>query len=102
MIDRTHLPGLRWAILRTAMVGGHIGCTDRMALDVVRAGYLGVELREVRDEIAYLADRRLVAVRRSDSAPWRLTLTRHGRDLVDYTVDCQAGIARPPRLHADG
>lgn len=97
MIAHTWLPGLRWTILRTVLVGGHLGVTDRMALDVARAEYIGVERRELRDEIAYLEARGLLGVEREETGPWRMTLTRHGRDVVDYTVACEPGIRRPPR-----
>lgn len=97
MIDPKHLPGLRWAILRTVMVGGHLGATETMVLDVARAEYLTMERGALRDEIAYLESRNLVVVERSEVQPWRLTLTRYGRDLVDYTCDVAPGIARPPR-----
>ena len=98
MLSDAMLRGLRWTILRTVMVGGHPGATDRMILDVARAEYLAVTRRELRDEIAYLEARKLLAVERSEVQAWRATLTRDGRDVVDYTVGCEPGIARPPRL----
>lgn len=99
MMDATYLPALRWTILRTIMVGGHLGATDRMALEVARAEFLGVERRDLRDEIAYLEARKLVSVERSEVQAWRITLTRYGRDVVDYTCHVAPGIARPPRVN---
>ena len=98
MLSELQIQGLRWAVLRTIMVGGHIGVTDVMVLDVARAEYLGATRDLIRNELGYLEDRKLVRIERSEIEPWRVLLTRHGRDVVDYTVDCEPGIRRPPRL----
>ena len=98
-----HIAGMRWTLIRTLAVGGWMGATDRMCLDVARAEYIGVTRERVRTELDYLESRRLVEIERSEVAAWRAKLTRHGRDLADYQIDCEAGITRPPRLdaHAD-
>ena len=49
----------------------------------------------LRDELDYLEKRKLIEIERSQIEPWRATLTRYGKDLVEYRVDCEAGIARP-------
>lgn len=101
MIDSltpSQVSGLRWTILRTVMVGGHLGATDRMALDVARAEYIGVGISRVRAELDYLEARKLVTLERSEVQAWRVRLTRYGRDVVDYQVDVCPGITRPPRL----
>lgn len=95
-LTQTHVAGLRWTILRTLMIGGHIGATDQMCLDVARAEYIGVSRERVRTELDYLESRKLVTIERSEMRGWRAKLTRYGRDLVDYEVDCEAGITRPP------
>ena len=96
-LSQTHIVGLRWAALRTIMVGGHLGATDRMCLDVARAEYLGVTYERIRTELDYLESRKLIEIERSDAHPWRAKLTRHGRDFVDYEIAAEPGIARPPR-----
>ena len=99
MLTQPQIHGLRWAILRTVLVGGQrLGATDRMILDAARGSYLGVTRRIIRDEIAYLEKRKLVDVESSEVEAWRVTLTRLGRDLCDYVVDCDPGIARPPKM----
>ena len=102
MLSELQIQGLHWAILRTVMVGGHIGVTDQMILDVARAEYLGTTRDLIRNEIGYLESRGLIDSERSEIGPWRVTLTRHGRDVVDYTVACKPGIRRPPRLAGEG
>ena len=97
-LDQAHIAGMRWTILRTLMVGGHMGATDKMCLDVCRAEYIGVSKDRVRTELDYLESRKLVAIERSQAHPWRAKLTRHGRDFVDYEIEAKPGITRPP-LH---
>lgn len=89
------LPGIRWEILRTLLVGGHLGATETMCQQVVNAAYIGVLPETLRDELDYLAKRKLIDLERSELEDWRATLTRHGKDLVEYRVDCEPGIARP-------
>ena len=101
-LSQVHIAGLRWTVLRTLMVGGHIGATDKMCLDVCRAEYLGVTIERVRTELDYLESRRLTEIERSEVRPWRARLTRHGRDVVDYEVAVEPGITRPPRLDPHG
>jgi len=97
-LSQAHVAALRWTLLRTLMVGGHLGATDRMCLDVARAEYIGVTEHRVRTELDYLEARGLIEIERSEIRAWRAKLTRHGRDLVDYEVDAEPGIPRPPFL----
>ena len=101
-LSQAHIAALRWTVLRTLMVGGHLGATEKMCLDVARAEYLGVTAERVRTEFDYLESRRLIEIERSEVRSWRAKLTRAGRDLVDYEVDVEPGIARPPLLDPHG
>jgi len=38
-----------------------------------------------------------VILKRHEGAPWTAELTRHGVDVVEYTVECEPGIARPKK-----
>ena len=96
--DKRHLqmlPGIRWEILRTLHVGGRLGATETMCQRVVDAAYLGITSDQMRDQLHYLEERKLVKIQRSEIEDWRMTLTRQGTDLVEYRVDCEPGIARP-------
>ena len=101
LVDESLLPGARWAILRTLRVGGHLGATETMVREVLVSDYLGITRRWIRDELSYLESRRLVAIERSEVRAWRAQLTRHGHDIVDYQIDCEPGIERPPRTRRD-
>ena len=89
------LPGVRWEILRTLYVGGHLGATETMCRRVVDAAYMGITTERLRNQLDYLEKRKLIAVERSELEDWRATLTRYGTDLVEYRVECEAGITRP-------
>lgn len=87
----------RWTILQTTHVGGHIGVTEDMVLPVLRMSWLGAGRTFLRNEIDYLERRGLVITVRPALKPWRIQLTRDGQDVVEYTAECEAGIARPPK-----
>ncbi|MCY3878043.1 MAG: hypothetical protein OXF74_02550 [Rhodobacteraceae bacterium] len=89
------LPGVRWEILRTLHVAGHLGATESMCMRVVDAAYLGVTRDSLRDQLDYLEKRGLVAIERPELDDWRAALTRHGTDLVEYRIECEPGISRP-------
>lgn len=97
-LTQTHIAAMRWTILRTLMVGGHLGATEQMCLDVCRGEYMGVTRDRVRTELDYLKKRELIDLERSEVHPWRATLSRHGRDFVDYEIEALPGITRPPQL----
>lgn len=87
----------RWTILRI-LDAGRPGKLDEAIIlaalnDTHRAGATPSELRR---ELDYLADRELIEVERT-AHEWFARLTHHGIDLVEYTVDVEPGIARPPR-----
>ena len=87
----------RWIILLTLNNSRPIGNTDRTILSVVKAEFVDFTLDELRREIDYLKDRKLLEVKRPmvSTEPWKCELTRYGVDVAEYTVECQPGIARP-------
>ena len=97
-MSQQHISSLRWSILRTIMVGGHLGATEEMCLSVGRSEFIGVTKMRIRTEMDYLENRKLIELEKSEVRPWRATLTRSGRDVVDYEVDVEPGITRPPFL----
>jgi len=97
-LDARFLPSLRWSLLRTTHVGGYLGATETMCREVAAAEFLGVTRDDIRDQLDYLERRKLADVTRHEIDPWRVRLTRYGTDLVEYQVECDAGIRRPPRI----
>lgn len=88
---------LRWLILLTLNNARPIGAYEGPVLTVAQAEYPDATALEIRRELDYLADRKLVAVVKEPSGRWFADLTRYGVDLAEYTVDCAPGIARPQK-----
>ena len=101
-MDRDRREGGRWIILQTVYVGGRMGASEDMILPPLRSSWLNVGRGWLRDQMDYLERRELIEVDRRDLDPWWARLTREGTDLVEYTIPCEAGIARPPKYWGDG
>lgn len=65
-------------------------------LDVIRMPFTPSALRR---ELGYLEERELIRItgRGEHDDIWFAALTRTGIDMVEYTVPCDPGIARPVR-----
>lgn len=87
----------RWRILKVLDVARPV----RLAEDLIRKALGDAELNltahEVRRELDYLEHRNLVEVTKKPTV-WAAELTRYGIDLVEGTVPCEPGIARPEPL----
>lgn len=92
----------RWQILQTCHVGGHIGVTETMLYHTLVGVWASTTRQWIREQLVYLAKRGLVDLERHPVKDWRITLSRIGTDVVTYVVDCEAGIARPPKYWGEG
>lgn len=99
MIDlaKVRREDIRWQILLTLNNARPIGFYEEQVLAVVRATYADATPLELRRELDYLADRKLVELKKEPSGRWKGELTRYGVDVAEYTVECDAGIARPEK-----
>jgi len=88
---------LRWYILLTLHAGGYLGCGELLIQSTLTSIVIGVTQAEIRRELDYLEQRELVETLYRDSPSWVAKLTRTGTDLVEYTVPCDPGIARPAK-----
>jgi hypothetical protein len=86
---------LRWLILITLNSARPLGANEDLVLNVVNDIQGGVTQLELRRELDYLKDRDLVEITNQNSPVWHAELMRYGVDVVEYTVDCEAGINRP-------
>lgn len=88
---------VRWVILQTLHIAAPVGATESMLRSVVAAEVPCTE-QQIRQQLDYLESRRLISITGRDTAkPWRAEIERYGVDLVEYTVACEPGIARPTR-----
>lgn len=89
---------LRWLILRALYAARPIGTTENIIKNAIEPVMLDITMIEVRRELDYLEDRELLTVVRGNHVPiWSAKINRLGVDLVEYTVPCDPGIARPEK-----
>lgn len=91
---------LRWLILKALDAGRPLPVHQDLILSVAQAVHADANLTEIRRELDYLEKRELVSIRRDPAGtagPWKAELDRFGIEVVEYTVECDAGIARPPK-----
>jgi hypothetical protein len=87
----------RWRILQVLNAGRPLPVSEAITLRALQDASLQVTPHGLRRELAYLEDRRLVEISGKNSPTWSAELTRIGVDVVEYTVDCDPGIARPKK-----
>lgn len=88
---------LRWLILETLNAARPVGANEGLILQIVNAVQNDVTALELRRELDYLEARGLTEVGGKNTPMWHAELTRNGVDVVEYTVECDAGIARPKK-----
>lgn len=97
-IERARRENVRWLILQTLNSARPIGACESLILSTIQAVVPDLTERELRIELQYLSDRKLLEITGQEIQPqWFASLLRHGVDVVEYTVPCQPGIARPKK-----
>lgn len=94
--QRARREEIRWFLLRTMDIARPAEATLRMLHGVVIGLYPDATDMEVQRELDYLKGRDLISLRTDPLGQLRAKLERFGVDVVEYTVDCEPGIARPP------
>lgn len=89
---------IRWRILVTLNIARPIGAPEDLLLRTMETSDLPVSQLVLRKELDYLRDRDLVKLTNEQTTKWHAELTRYGVDVVEYTVDCHPGIARPSQV----
>jgi len=99
MIDpeKARRENLRWYILLTLNSASPLGASEAVILSTIQGIIPDCTIRELRNELDYLAHRQLLDLKGINSPCWHADLTRIGIDVVEYTVDCEPGIARPQK-----
>ena len=100
-ITRVRRESLRWSLLVALNKNRPYTASETLLLDVSRAIYPDTTPLELRRELDYLADRKMVDLEKKPSGDWFADLTRLGVDLVEYTVECGPGIARPEKYWSE-
>lgn len=89
---------LRWCILVCLDKSRPVGAGERLILDVLIEEIPDLTTQDLRVNLDYLRDRKLIELDQKDRSNWFAELNRYGVDIVEYTVDCEPGIARPRNL----
>ena len=95
-LERAQREELRWVILLALNAARPVGTSEvivRRAIDPIVPGVTDLEIRR---ELDYLFARKLIELER-DRPVWFARLARYGVDVVEYTVSCDPGIARPAK-----
>ncbi|HGA5503387.1 TPA: hypothetical protein ACISZU_000163 [Salmonella enterica subsp. enterica serovar Potsdam] len=100
-LTRIRRESLRWSLLVALNKARPYTSSETLLFDIARSIYPDATKLEVRQELDYLRDRALVEVTKQPSGMWFADLTRTGTDLVEYTIDCQPGIARPDKYWSE-
>ena len=96
-LQKKQIEVLRWRILQTLNVGRPYPVSEEVILATVGGEDMPVTPLDLRRELDYLEDRNLIELSGRDTACWSAELTRYGVDVVEYTIDCHPGIARPQK-----
>ena len=88
---------LRWLIILALYNARPEDLAEAVVLLTAQAMFPDATPLEVRRELDYLSDRKLVELRKDPAGPWGGNLTHYGTDIAEYTVPCDAGIARPAK-----
>ena len=104
MVDHVKVrrESMRWNLINTLDKARPHTSSEQFLLDVMRAIYPDATALEVRRELDYLADRRLVDLNKTPSGAWFADLARYGVDIAEYTIDCAPGVARPVKYWVEG
>lgn len=96
-IERGKREQMRWLILLTLNAARPLGAPEGLILTCITDQDMQVTTLELRRELDYLEDRGLIELDRGQRPAWTAQLTRTGVDVVEYTVECEPGIARPKK-----
>lgn len=96
-LEKANREVARWRILKALDAGRPLPMAEALVLQVLQDSALQMTPHALRRELDYLEDRKLVTITARQSPMWQAELTHYGVDLVEYTVDCFPGIARPAK-----
>jgi hypothetical protein len=102
MVDQEKLRRelMRWYVILTLHNASPMGAYEELVLATVQGMFQDATALEIRRALDYLSDRELVKVDKQPGGRWFADLMRFGTDVAEYTVDCDPGIARPPKYWA--
>lgn len=99
MVDtpRSRQESMRWHLLIALNKTRPYTANEMFLLALMQRLYADASALELRHALDYLADCKMAVLTKEVSGIWLANLTRLGVDVVEYTVDSMAGIARPEK-----
>ena len=95
-MERARREEMRWYILRALYAAQPVGTSEAIIKNAITDIVPDVTDMDVRRELDYLAERKLAEIEK-DRPVWFAKINYHGIDIVEYTVACHPGIARPDK-----
>lgn len=95
-LERAEREMTRWRILFALYAGRGIALSEHLLLTVLCDIRLPATPASLRRELDYLEACKLLEIERAPHNTWLAELTALGIQVVEYSVDCPPGIARPP------
>ena len=86
---------MRWHLLAAINLSRPQGMYTEALLPIIQSVYPDTTEREIRRELDYMEERELLKIAKDPLDRWMVELSRHGVDIVEYTIECDAGISRP-------
>jgi len=95
-LDKARRETNRWLILQCLECARPLGAGEALLISAL-SDTVQITQHELRRELDYLHERELVEISGRGGPQWHAKLTREGVDVVEYTVSCEPGIARPQK-----
>jgi len=95
-LEKARREEMRWLILRSLYAAQPFGTSEVIVRNAIEPVIPDATENEIRRELDYLKERKLISVEENRPV-WLAKINRYGLDVVEYTVDCDAGIARPKK-----
>lgn len=94
-MEKARRENTRWRILIILNSGRPIGASEGLIFQILDELNLLRTPQDIRRELDYLRDKDLVELEQGNV--WQAKLTAQGIDVVEYTLACPPGIARPKK-----
>lgn len=98
-LEKAHREQIRWRILKVLDAGRPDPVSEIIIFQVMQDAALPITPSGLRRELDYLEDRKLATLSGRGTPVWSAQLTRYGVDVVEYTLECLPGIARPTKWY---
>ena len=96
-MQKTLTESIRWYVLVAVNSGRPEPVSETLILSAIQSIPIDCSALVLRREFDYLERRGLVTIKRLEVAPWLVGLSWAGVDILEYTTECGAGIARPKK-----